>query len=105
VFDAGELGRHLDALAPESVDAARAVAANGAASGTTVGMALQPSVTEGSISVWSAILSAADEVDADAIVCGSRGRGGAARSLLGSTSSSVLHHSRRPVLVVCVWRD
>ena len=34
------------------------------------------------------------------IVCGSRGRGAVARSLLGSTSTRVLHHATRPVLVV-----
>jgi Universal stress protein family len=34
------------------------------------------------------------------IVCGSRGRGDIVRSLLGSTSTSVLHHATRPVLVV-----
>lgn len=43
---------------------------------------------------------AADEIDAGAIVCGARGRGGVARSLLGSTSTSLLHHCTRPVLVV-----
>ena len=34
------------------------------------------------------------------IVCGSRGQGGVSRALLGSTSSALLHHSPRPVLVV-----
>ena len=42
----------------------------------------------------------AEEIDADAIVCGARGRGAVARSLMGSTSTSLVHHSTRPVLVV-----
>jgi len=46
------------------------------------------------------ILAEADEIDAEVIVCGSRGRGAVARSLLGSTSTRVLHHASRPVLVV-----
>lgn len=37
---------------------------------------------------------------ADLVVVGSRGRGGFTGMLLGSTSQSVLHHTRCPVLVV-----
>jgi nucleotide-binding universal stress UspA family protein len=46
------------------------------------------------------LMAEADTADADVIVCGSRGRGAVARSLLGSTSTRVLHHATRPVLVV-----
>jgi nucleotide-binding universal stress UspA family protein len=46
------------------------------------------------------ICRAAAEHDSDLIVCGSRGRGGFAGAFLGSTSSSLLHHCPRPVLVV-----
>lgn len=41
----------------------------------------------------------ADEVDADAIVIGTRGVG-AVRALLGSVAHDLLHHARRPVTVV-----
>jgi nucleotide-binding universal stress UspA family protein len=51
-------------------------------------------------SPWRALDRAADEIDADVIVCGSRGQGAVARTLLGSTSSSLLHNARRAVLVV-----
>ena len=51
-------------------------------------------------SAWRAIVRAAEDLDVDVIVCGSRGRGPISRGLLGSTSLSVLHHAHRPVLIV-----
>jgi nucleotide-binding universal stress UspA family protein len=42
----------------------------------------------------------ADQLDADAIVVGSRGLGAFKAGLFGSTSRDVLGHARRPVLVV-----
>jgi nucleotide-binding universal stress UspA family protein len=46
------------------------------------------------------IVGDAEEVDADVIVMGSRGRGDLAGLLLGSTAHKVIHLSRRPVLIV-----
>ena len=46
------------------------------------------------------IVNDAQEVDADVIVMGSRGRGDIAGLLLGSTAHKVIHLSDRPVLVV-----
>jgi nucleotide-binding universal stress UspA family protein len=51
-------------------------------------------------SAWRAICRAADDDGVDLIVCGSRGRGPISRAVLGSTSSSLLHHAERPVLVI-----
>ena len=51
-------------------------------------------------SAWRGVANAADDEAADVIVCGSRGRGPLARAWLGSTSSSLVHHAERPVLVV-----
>jgi nucleotide-binding universal stress UspA family protein len=50
--------------------------------------------------MWREIARAAEEHAADVIVCGSRGRGPVSRALLGSTSSSLLHHAERPLLIV-----
>jgi nucleotide-binding universal stress UspA family protein len=46
------------------------------------------------------ILALADETDADLIVVGSRGLGGFPELLLGSTSSQVAQHSKRPVVII-----
>jgi len=46
------------------------------------------------------IINDAEEVNADLIVMGSRGRGDLAGLLLGSTAHKVIHLSDRPVLVV-----
>jgi nucleotide-binding universal stress UspA family protein len=48
---------------------------------------------------WKAVLDAADEHSSAAIVLGSRGLTGISAAL-GSISNGVVHHSRRPVLVV-----
>jgi nucleotide-binding universal stress UspA family protein len=53
-----------------------------------------------SASPWRAIADAASEAEVDIIVCGSRGQGPFSRALLGSTSSSLLYHADRSVLVL-----
>jgi nucleotide-binding universal stress UspA family protein len=48
----------------------------------------------------SVINHVANEVDADLILVGRRGRGGVAELLLGSVSHELVLHSQRPVLVI-----
>lgn len=55
--------------------------------------------------VWAAIVDVADELDASLVVTGSRGLAGARSVILGSVSTRVLHHVRRPTLVVPPPRD
>lgn len=50
--------------------------------------------------LWRTILDVADEIDADAVVVGARGRSALAGAVLGSVSTGLVHHSERPVLVV-----
>jgi nucleotide-binding universal stress UspA family protein len=92
--------RELEGLAREVMNDGRDVAARGLQTAETAGLTLEPRVITRQVSESQTILSEADVTDAEVIVCGSRGRGAMARSLLGSTSTSVLHHATRPVLVV-----
>jgi nucleotide-binding universal stress UspA family protein len=46
------------------------------------------------------IINAGDEGDADLIIVGSTGAGGAIRFLMGSVSDRVVRHANRPVMVV-----
>jgi nucleotide-binding universal stress UspA family protein len=61
------------------------------------GAHVQTRVVRGRVS--AAVLEAGDELDADVIFIGSRGRGADRSQLLGSVSSQVLHHARRSVMV------
>jgi nucleotide-binding universal stress UspA family protein len=99
-LDPAIVQRELDALAREVMDDGRDIAARGLRIAETAGLTLEPRVAHRAGSESQTILSEAGTTDADAIVCGSRGRGAVARSLLGSTSTGVLHHADRPVLVV-----
>lgn len=53
----------------------------------------------------TALCELAAELDASAIVVGSRGRSGIRRALLGSVSDHVVRHAGRPVLVVAPDHD
>ena len=70
----------------------------GVALASSAGFAAQGRVTHGK--TWKAICDVADELDAATIVLGARGLSQVASLLLGSVSSAVLVHAKRPVLVV-----
>lgn len=65
-----------------------------------VGLRAEPKTVAAERSVWSAILQAAGEADADAIVCGTHGHGTSVRAVLGSVATGLVHHAQLPVLVV-----
>jgi nucleotide-binding universal stress UspA family protein len=90
----------VDRLHEASHQTAQARASEGAQLAREAGLAAEGRsvATEGSN--WSALIRIADEEDALAVVVGSRGLSGLKQMLLGSTSSGLLHHSARPVVVV-----
>jgi nucleotide-binding universal stress UspA family protein len=89
----------------EEIDAASEAAANqraaeGAELAASVGLDAEPRVCAQGTTVWHAIVTQARDVDARAIVMGTRGLTGFKSILLGSVSHAVLQHSDRPVVVV-----
>jgi nucleotide-binding universal stress UspA family protein len=78
---------------------AREVAEHGRAIAVEAGIDATAAVRVGA-SVWRVICDAVAEHRADLVVCGSSGHGGFSRAVLGSTSSSLLHHAPVPVMVV-----
>ena len=92
----GEIARKLD----ESVERqAEEVCAEGAELARSAGLEPDQQPRRGDGPEWRALLDAADEVDAAAIVMGSRGLTGLS-GVLGSVSHGLVHQTRRPVLVV-----
>jgi nucleotide-binding universal stress UspA family protein len=88
---AADLERGAEAAGRELADAGRRAA-------EAAGLAATAELRGGE-SVWREIAAAAGEHAADVIVCGTGGRGALSRTLLGSTSASLLHHAERPVLI------
>lgn len=95
-WDGVDLGQ-IDA---ESERAARDHAEDGAEQARRSGLHPQARTRSRGATIADTILSEADQMDADAIVLGTRGLTGAKSLLLGSVSHAVLQHADRPVFVV-----
>jgi nucleotide-binding universal stress UspA family protein len=87
----------IDAIVQERARAAAEVAA---ARLRASGVTAHARAERERVSVSSTILDVAREIQADAIVLGTRGRGGIKSFLLGSVSHAVLENADRPTLVI-----
>jgi nucleotide-binding universal stress UspA family protein len=102
---AEDVVEELDAAAAEG---AEAMAAEGAGLATRAGFVARPvarralarAAERNAVTVWRAILDAADEEAAELIVLGSRGRSAVTSMVLGSVSYGVVNNSDRPVLII-----
>ncbi len=94
---AGPAQATLEHLAHERSDD---VVAAGAQLAAELGMTVQTRDACSRTSVWQTILQVADEVDAELIVAGTHGVTAVEEDALGSVSGGLVHHSRRPVLIV-----
>jgi len=79
---------------------ARERAEEGARRAERAGLKAQPSVRLREATIAAAILAEANDVDARAIVMGTRGLTGVKSLVLGSVSHAVLQHADRPVVIV-----
>lgn len=82
---------HVDARTRNSRGVARARAA---------GLAAEGRLAEVDSTVWGALVDAADSLDVDILVTGTRGSSGLRALLHSSVAEHVLKHCHRPVLVV-----
>lgn len=79
---------------------AQKVADEGAEQARAAGLDARGQAIEASGAIWPAIVHAADEAGAEAVIVGSHGRSPIRSAILGSVSAGVVNHSNRPVLVV-----
>ncbi|HEY2056631.1 MAG TPA: universal stress protein [Solirubrobacterales bacterium] len=89
----------VSAMQEAAENEATAVAGEGARLAREAGFVAEARV-EADPTPWQAIVAVADELEADVIAIGSRGRTGLSKVLLGSVASAVAQHSRRSVLIV-----
>ena len=75
-------------------------AAKGAELAQRAGFDAEPRIAMVQSTVAATIISEASELDADAIVLGTRGLTGIKSVLLGSTSHGVVQHADRPVMII-----
>ena len=89
----------LEEIDREAADAAHRRAEEGAAAARDLGLRADPRIEPRNGSTSEAILRVADDVDADLIAMGTRGRGAVRSIILGSVSHGVAQHADRPVLI------
>jgi nucleotide-binding universal stress UspA family protein len=87
-------------LDAESARHAEELAQEGAALAREAGLDACPAAVTVSGPVWPAIIRMAEEKDAAVVGMGSRGRSTLTEAVLGSVSSGVVHHCRRPLMIV-----
>ena len=94
------IAKGVAAINRAAAEEALAIADLGARAATEAGLRARAAVVEDAGTPWHGVRRLARELGAAVIVCGSRGQGPLSRMVLGSTSSGLLHHADRPVLVV-----
>jgi nucleotide-binding universal stress UspA family protein len=93
-----KLGSDALGLDEIAADLAREKMEHGVELARSAGFDAEGRLAEGK--TWKAICETARELDASAIVLGARGLSRIESALLGSVSTSVIVHARRPVLVI-----
>jgi nucleotide-binding universal stress UspA family protein len=97
----GMVGSYGDAETDAAIKkAAFDTAEEGTQRARRAGLAAQPRIAKREVDIAEAILAVAVDIDAEAIVLGTRGLGAVKSLLMGSVTQAVLHNADRPVLVI-----
>jgi len=96
----GPLAEQAADLDEAGAEAAERLTAQGVEIARAAGFDADPLCIRSDERVWPAIVRLAEERHARAVVLGSRGLSKVGSLLLGSVSNGVVHHCRRPSLVV-----
>ena len=91
---------NLDVLDEAALDASERVAAEGVELAQARGLKAEARVSSTVATASEAIIEAADQLNIELIVLGSRGLRGFKATVLGSTSTNVLHQATLPTLVI-----
>lgn len=86
-------------------DEAVAICREGVAVAADAGFVAEPYLVETETTIWSAIVDAAEELDAGVIVSGTRALTGFRGLFSASTSDAVVKNAGRPVLIVPAAKD
>jgi nucleotide-binding universal stress UspA family protein len=98
-FSGGMTVANENDLDAQEEQAAGAAAEDGAVRARERGWDAEARLARAETTVWRAIVDVADELDANLIVCGTRGLSGIKSVVLGSVSHAVLQHAHRPMLI------
>jgi nucleotide-binding universal stress UspA family protein len=93
-------GPQIAELEAMAVERANRTVEYGVELARNAGFPVEPRLVRSDMTVWRTILDVAEELDAQLVVVGARGVSPIQSLLLGSTSTALVHHSVRPVLVV-----
>ena len=96
----GTMREAADELDEEDRRQAKLILEEGLEIARDAGWQAEGHAARGKPMAWPVIADVAESMDAAAVVAGSRGLGCVSSALLGSVSAGLLHHSRRPVLIV-----
>lgn len=96
----GALRQAAEELDAADREAADRIAAEGVRLAVSAGFETRPRPLRAERKIWRTLLEEAEREGASAIIAGAHGLSGVGRTLLGSVSTGLVHHSPRPVLVV-----
>jgi len=94
------MGEEVSAADVDAETAAKTLVEAAVAQATTAGLKAVGHTAELRSTVWEAVVAAADRIEADVIVTGTRSLHGLREAVSNTLSHSLIQHSARPVLAI-----